>query len=64
MQEDERSFSDGKKTGGAGVLLAGVLLVVFEAEGTVDVSLAGAGSIHGTNNSVLQVDGTNMDEVR
>ena len=53
-----------RKRGGASVLLAGVLLVVFEAERTVDVSLAGAGSIHGTNNSVLWFDGANMDGVR
>ena len=47
------------RTGGASALL-----VAFEAEHTVDVPLTGADSLHGTNNSVLQVDGANMDGLK
>ena len=48
-----------EKTGGASALL-----VAFEAEHTVDVPLTGAGSLHGTNNLALQVDGANMDGLK
>ena len=52
-----RPLGDGESAGDASALL-----VVFEAERTMDVSLVGAGSPHGSqDDSVLQVGGANTD---
>ena len=51
LRGDDRPLGDGK-----GAIDASTLLIVFEGERTKDVSLVGAGALHGSqDDSVLQI---------
>ena len=57
---NKRCLGDGESAGDTSALF-----VVFEGERTVDVSLAGAGALHGRqDDSVLQVGGANTDGLK
>ena len=60
MQGDESSLSYGKSAGDTGALLA-----IFEDQRTGNVSIIGAGALHGAHDdSVLQVDGANTNRLK
>jgi hypothetical protein len=57
MRGEDRCFGDGESSGGASALF-----IIFEDERTGDVLLAGAGTLHGSqDDSVLQIGGSNAD---